>query len=334
VPAFPAGNKITDLGPVHQNARVAGRDNGQSTGYGGQSVWIFDDTTLKNPFGFLSNSAAVTSDLTAGNGIDLQPGTVPAELIPRTGAEKAYEKAHPGVVFGFWPGPVIADPDRHRVLFTYGKLCRGAAAGTPCTGPLGKGLGMGIAAMDMPSGRITRLTAHGGTAVTSEEGRDPALFFGPGTGVGGAAAIVVAGQAYFYGNCAYGCQVARVPLARLTDLSAWRYYAHGSWVRSSDAADHLIGAGGAGQTVFYSAGLKAWINVFMPYGTTEVRYQVGGSPFGPWSADRTLTATSGSGNYALFAHSEYATDNGLTQYLTFFNPATGAQRLLQWRITP
>ena len=340
VPAFPAANEVTAMGAVRQNVRVAGRDNGQSTGYAGKSVWVFDDTTLEHPFGFLSNSAAITADLDAADGIDLRSSNgftvrdsqAPVEVVPRTAAERAYEKAHPGVLFGFWPGPVIADPARHRVLFTYGKLCRGSAEGTPCTGPMGKGLGMGIAAMDMRTRKVTRLTVRNTDPVRSQEGVDPTLFFGPTGAIGSAAALVVDGTAYLYGDCAYGCRLARVDLAHIDDLSAWRYHADGQWVRSRADADRLIGQGGAGQTVFYSAGLRAYINVFLPFGTNTVRYQVGGSPAGPWSRDRVLVETAGGGakNYALFAHPEYAERDGLVQYLTFFHPGSGEQRLLRW----
>jgi RNA polymerase sigma factor (sigma-70 family) len=356
VPNQPTTVSVRDIGAIEQNARVAGRDDGQSTGYDGRSVWVFDDTTLKNPFGFLSSSAAVTTDRDASNGIDLRSGNgfsvrnsqTPVELIPRSTAEKEFEKANSGAgcsgqycgaVFGFWPGPVIADPARHRVLLTYGKLCRGGATGTPCSGPLGKGLGMGIAALDMNSGRVTRLTPSNAPAVSSVEGRDPSIFFGPGTtGFGGAAALVVDDYAYLYGGCTYqGCQLARLTLASIADRSAWRYYASGKWVTDPGRATRVgLEPGAAGQTVFYSAGLRAYVNVFMPYGSNDVRFQVGGSPFGPWSKGVKLITTpaGSSANYALFGHPEFAQQNGLVQYLSYYNPGTGAQRLIRWQARP
>ena len=191
--------------------------------------------------------------------------------------------------------------------------------------------------MDMRSGTVKRLQPRNSAAVTSEEGRDPTMFFAPGSGVGGASALVVDGVAYLYGDCGYGCRVARVDLAKIDDVSAWRYYTDGKWTKSMADADRLIGGGGAGQTVFYSPALKAYVNVFMPFGTNTVRYQVGGSPFGPWSKDRELFETAGTGsakNYALFAHSEYAERDGLVQYLTYFNPNNGDQRLLRWEMKP
>jgi hypothetical protein len=230
---------------------------------------------------------------------------------------------------------VIADPARHRVLITYGKLCRGGKNGTPCSGPLGKGLGMGIAALDMAGGKVTRLTPADAPAVNSVEGRDRTMFSGPGeTSFGSAAALVVNDQAYLYGGCSYqGCELAKVSLASLNDRSAWRYYAAGKWVTAAAKATRIaIEPGAAGQTVFYSAGLKAYVNVFMPFGSNDVKFQVGGSPFGPWSKSVKLLTTKGgsSSNYALFGHPEYAQKNGLVQYLSYFNPSTGEQRLIRW----
>ncbi|MGX6608129.1 hypothetical protein ACWKSP_39315 [Micromonosporaceae bacterium Da 78-11] len=362
VPARPVTVSVKEMGPIRQNARVGGRDNGQSTKYGNRSVWIFDDTTLQKPWGFLSNSAAVTDDLDAGDGIDLRSSngvtidetSTPRETIPRTAAEKAFEKAHAapaggcagsddeycGATFGFWPGPVVADQARHRVLFTYGKLCRGGRSGTPCSGSLGKGLGMGIAALDMNSGTVTRLEATGGPTVSSIEGKDATIFFGPGSkaAAGSGAALVVGDDAYLYGQCDYfDCALARVPLAAIADRSAWRYY-DGSGFGADPGAAKKTGAqpGAAGNTVFYSPALKAYVDVYMPYGSNEVWYRVGGAPYGPWSGGTRILKTAGDSghpDYALFGHAEFAERDGLVQYLSYFDGATGAQHLIRWEMT-
>ncbi|MHA6763851.1 sigma-70 family RNA polymerase sigma factor [Streptacidiphilus sp. PAMC 29251] len=352
VPPLPQVQAVT-VSRLTQNSRVAGRDNGQSTGYGNRSVWVFDDTTLKNPWGFLSNSGAVTTDLdatdgitlTSGNPFTVNPAQTPVNLLPLTAPERAFEAAHSGAggcagsrdqycgaVFGFWPGPTIADPKHHRVLVFYGKLCRGGAAGTPCSGPLGRGLGGGIAALDMDTGTVTRLVAANGPKVSSVEGLDPTAFFGPDQ-VFSAASLVVGDTAYTYGDCTgYGCKLGRVPLAGITDRSQWRFYTGGGkWSADPGAGTHVIAPGAAGQTVFYDPALRAFVNVYMPFGSNAVMYQVGGSPFGPWSAARTALQTPGgrNNNYALFAHPEYARQNGLVEYLTYFQPDSGAQQLVR-----
>src|SRR6201996_2034990 len=355
VPAVPGVAAVTSLGAITQGPRVAGRDNGQSAQYGSQAGWIFDDTTLKDPFGFLSNSGAATTDLDAAGGITLtsgnpatdDPGQTPVQLIPLTAAEKSFQAAHAastgctaatdpycGVTFAFWPGPVVADPGHGRILFTYGKLCRGGGTGTPCSGPLGKGLGTGIASLDMSTGQVTRLTAANGPDVTSVEGHDPTMFFPDGGGYS-AAALVTGGDLYLYGNCDYACRVARVPLAQVTDRAQWRFYAgNGAWSTDPATATGLIDPGGAGQTVFYDGALKAWVNMFMPYQSAKIMFQVGGSPWGPWSAAHTASSIGVPADYALFAHPEYAEDGGLVEYLSYFRPSDGSQQLVRLQFKP
>lgn len=49
---------------------------------------------------------------------------------------------------------------------------------------------------------------------------------------------------------------------------------------------------------------------------------------------RSATATDSTHtNYAAHAHAEYATGNGLVQYVSYFQPSTGAQRLVQVTFT-
>ncbi|GAA1527414.1 hypothetical protein GCM10009827_050580 [Dactylosporangium maewongense] len=341
VPAVPEVAEFAPAGAVRQQQRVAGRDNGQSTRYGDRSVWIFDDTTLKDPFGFLSNSGAATKDLDASDGIDLTSGSPvavdaskpPVELIVRSGAELEYERTHPAR-FAFWPGPVVADPARGRILVFYGKLCRAA---DPCTGPIGKGLGTGIAAIDMGTGAVTRLTAVNGPAVTSLEGTDPTMFFPDGAGFS-SAAVTVGDVLYAYGVCTYqGCKLGKVGLADVTDRRKWTFWTGGGWTADPAAGAFTIAAGAAGQTVLYAPALKAWINTFMPNGSNDVMFQVGGALFGPWSKPvkaAPVPAGGDAANYALFAHPEYARQDGLVQYLTYFNPASGEQRIARIRFQP
>jgi len=362
VPAIPEVADVVHLDPVHQQARVSARDNGQSTRYGDRSVWVFADTELTGPDAFLSNTAASTSDLNGRDGITLTAadlagttGSGHDEFLPWSDAERAFEKKHakgciPGmgeycrVTFGLWPGPVIADPARHRVLVLYHKLCRGGAAQQPCSQRYGQDLGTGVAAVDMRTYRVTRLTPANAEPVASIEGRDPTLFFAPET-MYAAAALVAGDDVYVYGDCTDDsrCRLARVPLAEIADRAAWRFYGGRDegrnvlWVTDPADAVPTVRAGAAGNTVLWNPALKAWVNVYMEFGSHEVRAQVGGAPYGPWSDAFTVTDTDPGdygANYAAYAHPEYAERGGLVQYVTYYQQYSGAQRLLRVTFRP
>ncbi len=73
----------------------------------------------------------------------------------------------------------------------------------------------------------------------------------------------------------------------------------------------------------------------MPYGSNEIWYRVGGSPFGPWSGGVRLMTTVGTTaqpDYSLYGHAEFAEKNGAVQYLSYFNGKTGAQHLVRWEM--
>lgn len=349
--ASAAVQSVSPAGQVVQDSRVAGRSIGGSVLYNGRSVWVFGDTSLQNPGGLMSNSASATTDLDASNGVSLESSSAfttaagaPASFITATPAEQAFENAHAasthctsatdqycGATLAFWPGPVIADPGDHRVLVFYAVVCAGGGSGTPCGVAFGDDLGGGIAALDMDSGTVTRLT-NPGTPLPGVGGPDPTLLF-PADHIFSAAALVVGTDVYAYGPCSFaGCELSRAPLAQVGTPSAWRYHtASGAWSADAASGDRLIGPGGAGQSVFHDPALGAYVNVFMPFGSDDVDYQVAAEPYGPWSKTVTAAHTPGGSqvDYGLVAHPEYAQDNGLIQYLTYYHPENGALGLLK-----
>jgi len=356
-PPIPEIRSVAELGQLTQHPRVNGRDNGQSTGYGDRSIWVFGDTVVREPWGFISSTGAATTDLRAADGITITStdvfgtkGPVPTNMLPYTAAERAFTRKHAkesgctpatdkncGAQIGLWPGAIVADPERHRVLVFYAKLCRGGPEGSRCSGTLGHGLGTGIAALDMRTQRVTRLTAAGGSALPSVEGSDPTLFF-PYETAYTAAAVLSDGMLYVYGDCDSRCHLARVPIGEVADRSSWTFYsgrdASGAarWTpRYADAATNLS-AGSAGNSVIWVPALNAWLNVYLPSLSNELTAQVGRSPAGPWSRAFPVSGTDNAGvgtNYAGFAHPEYAEDDGRVQYFSYYQAATYQQRLLR-----
>src|SRR2546430_4593154 len=107
---LPTVGSAQELGPITQNgnilfngAFVSGRDNGQSTGYDGHSVWIFNDTALTSNT-LVSNTGAMTDDLDASNGLTLTSGSpftstdsgAPGAVVDLDSAEAAFQSAHNG----------------------------------------------------------------------------------------------------------------------------------------------------------------------------------------------------------------------------------------------
>lgn len=352
------------LPPLRQNAHVIGRDNGQSAGYAGRSVWIFDDTMLRNPDDFLANTGAVTSDLDAADGIDLESNnpftedssTAPKQLLPLTDAERRFQDAHAapcatgdeycGTLFADWPGPVVADPARHRIIFSYGKLCRGAPDGTPCaSGFVGTALGTGFAELDMRTHKVSRITVeHPDPAVigAQPEGSDPTLMFAPGKEFASGSMVLKDGMIYTYGRCdttANSCALARVPAARIQDRLAWRYYTgtagDGTPVWSTDpdkAVPVGAGNGAAGSTIQYVPALHGYLNTFMGFYDNVGRYQTAPEPWGPWTTPKAMFTglpTDQLWDYAMFAHPEYSRRGGLTQYFTYYRPQDTSQQLVR-----
>ena len=348
------------LGPVDQNVHVAARDNGQSVEYQGKSYWFFDDTTLQDPAGFLSSTAAVTTDLDASDGISLQSAnpfdladtSSPTEFVPYSDAETQFQNEHAssdcsgsrdvncGTQFAFWPGSVVSDPAHHRILVFYGKLCRGGLDTGPCaSGFVGQALGSGIVSVDMRTHQITRMNVeHQDPSLASPEGHDSTLLFSPSQNWGNGGTVLVGNELYAYGNCSNtnACGVARVPIDRVQDRAAWSFYAGTSngrpvWSDDSSSAVAVMNGGAAGETVHYDPATKLFMNSYMPFLSHQVYYQTSPTPWGSWSTPTVLyTAPTTSGvEYAAFAHPEYTTNHGLTRYYTFFTSSTGQQELVK-----
>lgn len=358
-PAGPRVAKVTILGPIHQNAHVDARDNGQSVSYHGRSLWFFDDTILQNPFGFLSSTAAVTEDHDAGDGLDLTSADVfdpdstgePQNFVPYSAAELQFQAEHAsddctgssdeycGTVFGLWPGAAVSDPARNRILVSYGKLCRGAPDGTTCaSGFVGHAIGAGFVEVNMATRTITRLDAKNRTeSLPSPEGDDPSLFFSMDEDWGGGGMVRDGNTLYAVGKCTIaGCGLAKAPLSEITDLSKWRYYAGDpnrapQW--STDPADAIVimGVGGAGGTINKDDNFGGYVHTYMPFLSQEVLYQTAPHPWGPWSTPATLyTAPKTDGTeYAAYAHPEFDSADGLTKYYSYYTSSTGDQILVR-----
>ncbi len=330
-PPVPPVESLTDLGVVHQNPVVQGRDGTYSALIAGRSVWNFGDTPLTkaNAEGnnWVDNSLSWTENLDASAGITLEhdyldSAGAPAEIIPYTPQEKFYNYLHDpdncradpcGAEFAFWPAQMVPDPARKRVLLFYTEIWR-------VPGAEGwKTVGGGIAIADTKVG-MSRPIVSPGTAFPTLmwTGDNEVQFNSEG--------LVIGDMLYAYGQkrefLTQHAQLARVPLEDALDKSRWSYYA-GTNTWSSNAADAVtvFDGGAAGNSVFFNPYLGAYMAIYSGVFSDNLYYRVSDTPWGPWSAETLLlTAKTGWNNttsYAGRAHPEFAQENGRIQYITY-----------------
>ncbi len=290
---------------------------------------MFNDTALtkNNAAGnnFFSNSLAWTTNLDASTGINLSGNYVdstnaPTPFFPFLPWETKYNAEHSsksctvtpcGAEFAIWPGPLVPDTARNRVIIFYDEIWRSPTI----TGWVNIGEGVAI----WENGKITR-------PVVNPASPYPTLMF-TGTQVGFSNGWVVSGDTlYMYGNLGgfliEYTQIAKVPLESVTVPSAWTYYA-GNNVWSANAADAVtvLNGGAAGTSVFYDAYLGMYVAIYSGVFNNNLYYCVSHEPWGPWSAQTQfytgLPGYQNNADYAALAHPEFASGGGQTEYVTY-----------------
>lgn len=333
-PAIPTVVSVTQIGTIKQNKVIYGRDGTFSALIDGKSVWTFGDTPMSVP-GVLgnfwdNNSLSWTTSLDASKGINLSHDLLdntgaPAELLPYLPWERKYNYEHDknhctvkpcGAEFAMWPGPVINDPARNRVLFYYYELYRGVP------GMQGwKTVGGGIAVYTPGKGLIR--------PIENPHSQTPTLMWGQKDDEYNSGAMVVDDTVYSYG-CVLGflvqnCRVAKVPLADILDITRWSYYAgNGNWSGNPADAVTIFQGGAAANQIFYNTYLGLYMNIYNPALNNDMYVMVSKTPWGPWSKPVLLfkgkTPYSGTVNYTGQAHPELAQGDGQTQYVTYAHP--------------
>jgi hypothetical protein len=317
------------MGIVTQDSVVQARDGTYSARIGANSIWLFDDTALKqnNASGtnFFSNSLAWTNNFDASNGINLSGNFVdssgnPAEFMPFLPWETAYNAAHNpnnctaspcGANIAIWPGPLVPDPARNRVLIFFGEIWRSPGY----SGWVSMGEGIAI----WQNGVITRPVVNPGTTY-------PTLMW-TGSQVGFDSGWTVNGDTlYMYGNkggfLIEYTQIARVPLESVTTPTAWTYYAgNDTWSANAADAVTVFNGGAAGSSVFYDSYLGMYVAIYSGVFNNNLYYNVAYQPWGPWSAATQfytgLPGYQNNADYATLAHPEFAQGNGQTEYVTY-----------------
>lgn len=331
-----------ELGAFAWDPRIAGRDGGYSARVGDRIVWVFGDTgASKAPGalpGFLNNTSCTTPDLDARDGLfplveNLEDG-YPLEFIPLTEDEVAYELAHnspscdedcEGVAL--WPGPVIPDPARGRVLVFYSKLLQ--RPGFLNITVLGTSLA--VWADELPT-RAER-------PVIDPESDEPTLLFRAGEPELAAAAFAEGDQLFAYTCEGEGwdkpCRLARAPLADPLRRERWEFYAgDGAWSADFRRGEELF-QGAPIMSVSPKRG--GYVAVYVESGGTDIVLRTAPAPEGPWSDEgvvhRPLRPTREPLIYGGLLHPELGRADGSIDFLTYYLDTSGTIQLVEveWR---
>ena len=127
-----------DLGALEVTDAIRGRDGGYSVLAWERSVWAYGDSILafegEDGSAWRNNTASWTADRDAADGVTGFSERVdglgaPIELLPRTAEEAEFNAAHDGGDPNYeepcgarkmlWPGAMVDDPARGRVLVLY-----------------------------------------------------------------------------------------------------------------------------------------------------------------------------------------------------------------------
>ena len=335
----PAGLTVvqaTDLGTFGTNPKIVGRDGGYSGVFGGYVVWLYGDTFLANPNAqgqtLISDSWAYTADFNAADGITgFQEGDdsagAPTMILQLTSAERAFNVAHQGnpcqqqpcgARWALWPGATVSDPARNRALVFYQLVS--AQPGNFNFQAVGYSVATWQNFADLPQ-----------RPVINPQAEHPDLLFTQDQPAFGSAALVVGDTLYAYGcdtsDFSVACELGRVDLASVTDLSAWTYYAgDGTW--SANIGDAMwVFTGNPILNVSWNGYLQEYVAVYNSPLSENVMMRTAPNPEGPWSREvMAFTALAPAPGQSpaddAQAHPEYNLNGGQTMFVSYSH-ATG-----------
>ncbi len=333
-----------DRGTLPESELIKGRDGGYSARIFDRSVWVFGDTILKNAdsegSSWRHNSFAYTEDTIAQDGVTgfvtpTRADGSPRELFSPTTEEAAFNQAHAGenclekpcgARKVLWPASLVWDSTRNRALLFYIKIY-----GEP--GPFNfHSLGVGLAEWNSLESGPQRPEAN----VFLEE---PTLLFSNDEPPFGTAAIIEGEHLYSYG-CSGGlskaCKLARVPTDKVFQRNLWQYYDGEGWGHTIGKAKELFDASTM-MSVFYNSALQRYVAIYSKNLENRIMMRTSLALEGPWSEETELAQAQaptdgGAWAYSGLAHPEFAEDNGLIQYISYYRglaPFQGELRLVR-----
>lgn len=336
-PPDAAVERVDDLGIIESAPFILGRDGGYSALFQNHSVWIFGDTVIRRDAhaapALVSNSCASTTDRTAADGISgFQPCRdspgLTREIMPFTLEEQSFNRDHDinnckaepcGARWALWPGALIDDTVHNRLLLFYKKVL-------------------------VKPGLLNFQTAGHSMAAWRRLGepleRISQLMFGQNEPAYGSAAVTLNAMLYIFGCSLDGtskpCRLARVPLARATDRTAWEFYGVSQkWQKDIDGSKVILD-GNDMMSVSFNSYLNRYLAIYSQPMSTAVVLRTAKTIEGPWSRplkafDAIAPLNDIGWIYDALEHPEYAGENGRVIYITYSRqtgPLTFEMRLV------
>jgi MYXO-CTERM domain-containing protein len=337
-----------ELGDLALGERLHGTDGGRSVGLGGGGLWVFHEADI--PVHSPASLSATLADVDGSDG--LHPFAAHTEeeyartLIPLSDDEREFNQEFGDLCgsnddcqyMSMWPGALVHDAARGRVLIFYGKRILRQRQHEPSfveqliggrVPPLNEYVGTGIAVWDETlAGRAER-------ALPEVWDDEPTLLFrGPEPRVG--AAALIDGE-FLYSYACDGednpCIVARVELADALQRTAWRFLDEdGQWVDRHQKAQELF-PGAPALSVHFSEHAGAFVAVYAVPRTASVVVRTAPRPEGPWSGaeeiHRPFVAVPGTTVRNAVLHPELAREGGAIDYLTYMDAASRTLQLAE-----
>lgn len=318
-PVTPVVASATELGPIGAPPNVTARDAGISARVGDRVFWLFADTIF-NPASVDGTNGRSSTAAYAPLGSPLattEPTDArgaPAQAVPFTADEAAYNAANAPTRVALWPGGILPTPTG-ALAFNHKLIVRPGLFDYEHRG---------VEMAEFGAGETVGTRA--GTLFTPAE----PLFLSP---------LVSDGYVYLYGlvviDGSRGIGVARAPLAQVRDRSAYRTWDGSAWSASLATAATLFTSVPGAVSVSWNAHLGRFIAVSSFALSNRVVMRTAERPEGPWSTPQDLFTgmTPGDGvDYAGEQHPELAEDGGRVIYVSYYRPESflrGALRLVR-----
>lgn len=320
-----------DLGALEVTEAIRGRDGGYSVLAWERSVWAYGDSILafegEDGSAWRNNTASWTADLDAADGVTgfrerVDGLGAPIEFLPRTADEAAFNAAHDsgdpgceepcGARKMLWPGAMVDDPARGRVLVFYSKFY-----GEPGAWNF-EAIGASIAVWEGLDATPERPELRPGSA-------EPTLLFplDEGWPLFGSAALAVDDELYAYGcegAWAKHCHLGKAPLGEALDRDAWRFYDGDGWSEAIADAEPVLDAHTM-LTVHFNAHVGRYLAIYSRPLDDDIYLRTAPAPEGPWSDEVLAVATTpgvgDAANYSGLAHPELAREGGRYELISY-----------------